>query len=595
MTEAHVKPTTTDAGVPVESDEHSLTVGPDGPILLQDHYLIEQMANFNRERIPERQPHAKGGGAFGRFEVTSDVSAYTKAAVFQPGTRTDTLIRFSTVAGERGSPDTWRDPRGFALKFYTSEGNYDMVGNNTPVFFIRDPLKFQHFIRSQKRRADNNLRDHDMQWDFWTLSPESAHQVTWLMGDRGIPKSWRHMNGYSSHTYMWINAAGEKFWVKYHFKTDQGVEYLTQAEADQLAGHDADYHQRDLYEAIERGEHPSWTLKMQVMPFEEARNYRFNPFDLTKVWPHGDYPLIEVGRLTLDRNPTDYHTEIEQAAFEPNNLVPGIDAEPGQDAAGPRVLLRRRAPRPARRELQADPGERAAGRRCTATARTARCASSTSPTRCTRRTPRAARRPTASTTSRSAGTPTATWCAPPTPCTRRTTTGARRARMVREVHRRRRPRPAGRQHRRPPARRRDRAGAAARLRVLAQRGQGPRRPGRGGRPRQAGLILRPAHRRSAEPGTRQGAGLCRPRGPAGPARTHPRPLGVPVSGHRTKGRQGRQAGVRSDGQVSLAGRTPPARPAPRIRPPARSRPDRVGANHPEPSARIGGHAVIDAF
>ena len=233
---------------------------------------------------------AKGGGAFGHFEVTNDASAYTKAAVFQPGTKTDTLIRFSTVAGERGSPDTWRDPRGFALKFYTSDGNYDMVGNNTPVFFLRDPLKFQHFIRSQKRRADNNLRDHDMQWDFWTLSPESAHQVTWLMGDRGIPRSWRHMNGYSSHTYMWINAAGARFWVKYHFKTDQGIEFLPQAEADQIAASDGDYHQRDLYQAIQRGEYPSWSLKMQIMPFEEARNYRFNPFDLTKVWPHSDYP-----------------------------------------------------------------------------------------------------------------------------------------------------------------------------------------------------------------------------------------------------------------------------------------------------------------
>ena len=251
MTDTQPHPTTTDAGAPVESDEFSLTVGPNGPVLLQDHYLIEQMANFNRERIPERQPHAKGGGAFGHFEVTSDVSAYTKAAVFQPGTRTDTLIRFSTVAGERGSPDTWRDPRGFALKFYTSEGNYDMVGNNTPVFFVRDPMKFQHFIRSQKRRADNNLRDHDMQWDFWTLSPESAHQVTWLMGDRGIPRSWRHMNGYSSHTYMWLNAAGERFWVKYHFKTDQGVEFFTQDEGDQMAAVDTDYHQRDLYEHID--------------------------------------------------------------------------------------------------------------------------------------------------------------------------------------------------------------------------------------------------------------------------------------------------------------------------------------------------------
>jgi catalase len=334
VTETQPDPTTTDAGIPVESDEHSLTVGPDGPILLQDHYLIEQMAQFNRERIPERQPHAKGSGAFGRFEVTHDVSAYTRAAVFQPGVRTDMVARFSTVAGERGSPDTWRDPRGFALKFYTTEGVYDMVGNNTPVFFVRDPMKFQHFIRSQKRRADNNLRDHDMQWDFWTLSPESAHQVTWLMGDRGIPRTWRHMNGYSSHTYLWVNAQGGKFWVKYHFKTDQGLEFFTQDEADQMASADTDYHTRDLYESIERGDHPSWTLHVQVMPFEEAKTYRFNPFDLTKVWPHADYPLIEVGRMTLDRNPTDHHTEIEQAAFEPNNLVPGIGPSPDRMLLG---------------------------------------------------------------------------------------------------------------------------------------------------------------------------------------------------------------------------------------------------------------------
>lgn len=320
--------TTTDGGAAAPSDDQSLTIGPDGPILLQDHYLIEQMAMFNRERTPERQPHAKGGGAFGHFEMTNDVSAYTRAAVFQPGTKTEMLARFSTVAGERGSPDTWRDPRGFALKFYTSEGNFDMVGNNTPVFFMRDPLKFQHFIRSQKRLASNNLRDNNMQWDFWTLSPESAHQVTWLMGDRGIPKSWRHMNGYSSHTYSWINADGEIFWVKYHFITDQGIDFLTQEDADRLAGEDGDYHQRDLYEAIERGDYPSWTLKMQIMPFEEAKTYRFNPFDLTKVWPHSDYPLIDVGKLTLDRNVTDYHTEIEQAAFEPNNIVPGTGLSP---------------------------------------------------------------------------------------------------------------------------------------------------------------------------------------------------------------------------------------------------------------------------
>jgi catalase len=334
VTQSKPVPTTDDAGIPVESDEHSLTIGPDGPILLQDHYLIEQMAQWNRERTPERQPHAKGSGAFGRFEVTHDVSAYTKAAVFQPGITTDLVVRFSTVAGERGSPDTWRDPRGFAIKFYTTQGNYDLVGNNTPVFFIRDPMKFQHFIRSQKRRADNNLRDNDMQWDFWTLSPESAHQVTYLMGDRGIPRTWRHMNGYSSHTFMWFNAAGEKFWVKYHFISDQGVESLTQTEADALVSADGDYHTRDLFEAIRRGAHPSWTLKMQIMPFEDAKTYRFNPFDLTKVWPHGDYPLVEVGRMTLDRNPTDNHTEIEQLAVEPSSLVPGIGPSPDKMLLG---------------------------------------------------------------------------------------------------------------------------------------------------------------------------------------------------------------------------------------------------------------------
>ncbi|MEO6563919.1 MAG: catalase [Nitrosospira sp.] len=334
MTDTKTPPTTTDAGIPVASDEHSLTIGADGPIVLHDYYLIEQMANFNRERIPERQPHAKGSGAFGHFEVTEDVSKYTKAALFQPGVKTEILARFSTVAGERGSPDTWRDPRGFSLKFYTSEGNYDMVGNNTPVFFIRDPMKFQHFIRSQKRRADNGLRDHDMQWDFWSLSPESAHQVTWLMGDRGIPKTWRNMDGFSSHTYMWVNAEGAKFWVKYHFQTDQGNDFLTQAEADEMAGKDADYHRRDLFNAIKAGNFPSWTLKMQIMPFEKARTYHLNPFDLTKVWPHADYPLIEVGKLTLNRNPTDFHTEIEQAAFEPNNLVPGIGLSPDKMLLG---------------------------------------------------------------------------------------------------------------------------------------------------------------------------------------------------------------------------------------------------------------------
>ncbi|MDJ0384183.1 catalase [Streptomyces sp. G-G2] len=326
--------TTNNAGVPVASDEHSLTVSPDGPILLQDHYLIEKMAQFNRERVPERVVHAKGAGAYGVFQVTNDVSQFTKADVFQPGRRTEMLARFSTVAGEQGSPDTWRDPRGFALKFYTNHGNYDLVGNNTPVFFVRDPMKFQDFIRSQKRRPDNGLRDHDMQWDFWTLSPESAHQVTLLMGDRGIPKSYRHMNGYGSHTYMWVNGAGERFWVKYHFKTDQGIDFLTEDEAELIAGRNADHHRQDLFDSIAGGEPPSWTLKVQVMPFEDAADYRFNPFDLTKVWPHGDYPLIDVGRMTLDKNPEDYFIHIEQSAFEPSNLVPGIGPSPDKMLLG---------------------------------------------------------------------------------------------------------------------------------------------------------------------------------------------------------------------------------------------------------------------
>ncbi|WP_031520407.1 catalase [Streptomyces sp. NRRL F-5123] len=330
----NVPPTTNNAGIPVESDEHSLTLGPDGPILLQDHYNIEKMAQFNRERVPERVVHAKGSGAYGRFRVTNDVSQYTKADLFQPGRETRMLARFSTVAGEQGSPDSWRDPRGFALKFYTEHGNYDLVGNNTPVFFVRDTIKFQDFIRSQKRRPDNGLRDNDMQWDFWTLSPESAHQVTWLMGDRGIPKTYRNMNGYGSHTYMWINGAGEKFWVKYHFKTDQGIDFLTQADADALAGENADAHRQDLWEAIARGDHPSWTLKVQVMPFEDAADYRFNPFDLTKVWPQGDYPLVEVGRMTLDENPEDYFVHIEQAAFEPSNMVPGVGPSPDKMLLG---------------------------------------------------------------------------------------------------------------------------------------------------------------------------------------------------------------------------------------------------------------------
>ncbi|MGN8246440.1 catalase [Cellulomonas soli] len=324
----HVPATTTASGAPVASDSHALSVGTDGPIVLHDHYLVEKLAQFNRERVPERVVHAKGGGAFGTFRVTGDVSAYTRAAVFQPGVQTELLARFSSVAGELGSPDTWRDPRGFALKFYTSEGNYDLVGNNTPVFFIRDGIKFPDFIRSQKRLPGSHLRDNDMQWDFWSLSPESAHQVTWLMGDRGIPASWRHMDGFGSHTYQWINAAGERFWVKYHFKTQQGIENLTAEQAAELAGTDADLHIRDLYEHVEAGDFPRWTLSVQVMPYADAADYRFNPFDLTKVWPHADYPLVEVGVMELNRNPENYFAQIEQATFAPSNFVPGIATSP---------------------------------------------------------------------------------------------------------------------------------------------------------------------------------------------------------------------------------------------------------------------------
>ncbi|MEC4762315.1 catalase [Mycobacterium sherrisii] len=320
--------TTTDAGAPAPSDEHSLTLGPDGPLLMQDAYLIEVMANFNRERVPERQPHAKGAGAYGRFEVTNDVSAYTRAAVFRPGAVTDVFARLAGNVGERGSADTLRDTRGFSVKFYTDEGNLDIVGNNVPVFFIRDPLKFPSLIRAAKRRADNELHDNNMLWDFWTLSPESAHLVALVMGDRGIPRTFRHMNGYGLHAFSWINSAGEIHWVKYHFKSNQGVEWLSQQEGQHMAGTDPDCCLRDLYESIAAGDYPSWSLKVQIMPFEDAKTYRFNPFDVTKVWPHSDYPLIDVGVLTLNRNVTDHHSEVEQAAFAPSNLVPGTGLSP---------------------------------------------------------------------------------------------------------------------------------------------------------------------------------------------------------------------------------------------------------------------------
>ncbi|HET6536483.1 MAG TPA: catalase [Sphingopyxis sp.] len=321
-------------GAPAVSDRNSLTVGPDGPILLHDVHFLEQMAHFNREKVAERQPHAKGSGAFGVLEVTEDMSAYTKAALFQKGAITEMLARFSTVAGEQGSPDTWRDVRGFSLKFYTDEGNYDLVGNNTPIFFVRDPMKFPHFIRSQKRLPDSGLRDNHMQWDFWTSNPETAHQVTYLMGVRGLPRTWREMNGYGSHTYMWINAAGEKFWVKYHFHTNQGMAFFTNEEAAAKSGADADFHRRDLFNAIKRGDHPSWRVSVQIMPYAEAKTYRFNPFDLTKTWSHKDYPLIPVGKMTLNRNPENFFAQIEQAAFSPGNVVPGIGLSPDRMLLG---------------------------------------------------------------------------------------------------------------------------------------------------------------------------------------------------------------------------------------------------------------------
>ncbi|MCW3065774.1 MAG: catalase [Solirubrobacterales bacterium] len=327
--------TTTDSGIPVASDEHSLTVGPGGPTVLHDAYVVQKMQHFNRERVPERVVHAKGSGAHGYFEVTEDVSQWTSASFLSGvGKRTPMFARFSTVAGELGSPDTVRDPRGFALKFYTEQGNYDLVGNNTPVFFIRDASKFSDFIHSQKRLPDTGIRSNDMQWDFWTLSPESAHQVTILMSDRGTPRTLRHMNGYSSHTYSWMNAAGERFWVKYHWKTVQGIENFTLAEADAMAGEDPDFHRRDLWGAIAAGDAPEWRLEMQVMPFEEAADYRFNPFDLTKVWPHSDYPPITIGRMVLDRNPENHFAEVEQAGFAPSNLVPGIGLSPDKMLMG---------------------------------------------------------------------------------------------------------------------------------------------------------------------------------------------------------------------------------------------------------------------
>ncbi|HWB96360.1 MAG TPA: catalase [Bryobacteraceae bacterium] len=320
---------TTTAGAPIADNQNTLTAGPRGPVLLEDYELIEKLAHQNRERIPERVVHAKGWGAFGTLTVTQDITRYTCAKIFSSvGKKTDLLIRFSTVAGEQGAADAERDVRGFAIKFYTEEGNWDLVGNNTPVFFVRDPLKFPDFIHTQKRHPRTNLRSATAMWDFWSLSPESLHQVTILMSDRGLPPSPRFMNGYGSHTYSFWNAKQERYWVKFHFKTQQGHRYLTNAEAAEVIGRSRESYQEDLYGSIERGEYPRWALKVQIMPEADAEKTSYNPFDLTKVWPHADYPLIDVGVVELNRNPENYFAEVEQAAFSPSNRVPGIGYSP---------------------------------------------------------------------------------------------------------------------------------------------------------------------------------------------------------------------------------------------------------------------------
>lgn len=319
---------TTTAGNPIADNQNSITAGSRGPVLLQDYQLIEKLAHQNRERIPERVVHAKGSGAFGVLEITEDISKYTKAKVLQKGEKTRMLLRFSTVAGEKGAADAERDVRGYALKFYTREGNWDLVGNNTPVFFIRDAYKFPDFIHTQKRHPHSNLRSNTAAWDFWSLSPESLHQVTILMSDRGIPKSYRHVNGYGSHTYSLINAQGERFWVKFHFKTLQGIETLTNAEAEAIVAKDRESNQRDLFENIQAGNFPKWSFEIQIMTNEQAKKCSFNPFDLTKVWPHKEYPMIKVGIMTLNENPKNYFNEIEQASFSPSNVVSGISFSP---------------------------------------------------------------------------------------------------------------------------------------------------------------------------------------------------------------------------------------------------------------------------
>lgn len=322
------KTMTTTGGNPIADNQNSLSAGSRGPLLLHDYQLIEKLAHQNRERIPERTVHAKGSAAFGTLTITEDISRYTKAKVLQKGTVTDLFLRFSIVAAERGGADAERDVRGFAMKFYTEEGNWDLVGNNTPVFFVRDPQKFPDFIHTQKRHPKTNLRSNTAKWDFWSLSPESLHQVTILMSDRGLPKGYRHIDGFGSHTFSLINAEHERFWVKFHFKTEQGIENYTDAEAEAVVAKSRESSQEDLFGAIERKEFPRWKFKIQIMTKEQAEVCSFNPFDLTKVWPHGDYPLIDVGVMELNRNPQNYFAEVEQSSFSPSNVVPGISFSP---------------------------------------------------------------------------------------------------------------------------------------------------------------------------------------------------------------------------------------------------------------------------
>lgn len=326
---------TTTGGAPVPDNQNVMTAGPRGPQLLQDVWFLEKLAHFDREVIPERRMHAKGSGAYGSFTVTNDITKYTRAKIFsEVGKKTELFVRFSTVAGERGAADAERDIRGFAVKFYTEEGNWDLVGNNTPVFFLRDPLKFPDLNHAVKRDPKTNLRSAENNWDFWTLLPEALHQVTIVMSDRGIPASYRHMHGFGSHTFSFINAQNERFWVKFHLKTQQGIKNLTDAEAGEAVGKCRETHQRDLYDAIDNKDFPRWTLAVQIMPEKDAEKVPYHPFDLSKVWPHKDYPLIEVGVMELNRNPENYFAEVEQAAFNPANVVPGISFSPDKMLQG---------------------------------------------------------------------------------------------------------------------------------------------------------------------------------------------------------------------------------------------------------------------